>query len=116
MRDEKERGGRGMGVALGYDDLAGMYKILLCILTTRGAPRRSSRRLPKKEKGNEWKTKERALGLYGRPRHIQEIGSKKGCRSVRLTRLSLGLLVSPLLLVVLVSRNIVDVFRSFRLQ
>lgn len=92
------------------------YQILFYMLTTRSASQRSSSRLLKKEREKVGRQRSELLDFA--VVLDKNSGNKKeaGCRSVRLTHLSLGSLVSPLQLVLLITHNGVDVFRSFGLE
>ncbi len=76
MRDKKVFGGRGMGVAPGYDDLVGVVPNPLLHAD-------HVRRMPtfivssaEERNGKSWKTKERAFGLRRRLRQILGIRRK----------------------------------------
>jgi len=94
VRDKKVLGGRGMGVAPGYDDLAGVEQNpRLHVDHARRVPALIVSSAEKKGR-TSWKTKELTLSLrvHGRLRQIQE---ERRC-SVRLMRSATGSLVSPL--------------------
>ena len=81
LRDKNVFGGRGIGVAPGYEDLAG-------VVQNRRLHADHARRVPtlivspaEEGKGTSRKTKERALGFHGRLRQIQEMGSKDAALS-----------------------------------
>ena len=68
VRDKRVFGGRGMGVAPGYDDLGGVVpNPLLHADHAKRVPTLIVSSAEERE-GKSWKTKERALGLRGCPR------------------------------------------------